>query len=327
VAARYLFGSSWVISKLPQYLYCGLTVVSNLFIPELQATNSDKPEFSFRLEEAQLQSQSRDWLQAWLSQTGEPILSYRPENYHHWLQFRDLAVFQISYDSKEVICYPVPQTSQETVRHLLLDQVLPRCLAHQGRIMLHASAVQYEGRLLLFIGDSGAGKSTLAADFHQAGIPAVSDDCLWLRENHNRIEAIPNYGGLRLWDDSLDALFSNANGTISMAHYSAKKRVSLSENTALQPKGGIPILAAFVLSKRGQVSTSEVMLQKLSSREAFIAMAKQSFHLSPLDLEGMTSHLHALGRIVPRLNSFRLSLPHNYDLLPLVRQRILEAIA
>ena len=86
----------------------------------------------------------------------------------------------------------------------------------------------------------------------------------------------------------------------------------------------MPVLAVIVLSPVEE--GLEVKLEKLPHREAFIAMLKQTFQLNPTDLERMTRHAQALGRIVPRLRTFRLSMPHDYALLPLARQKILEAV-
>jgi hypothetical protein len=111
-----------------------------------------------------------------------------------------------------------------------------------------------------------------------------------------------------------------------MAHYSMKKRVSLNENGIRESCNDIPVLAVIVLFPSSQNSISEINLDRLSNREAFIAILKQTFQLNLSDLERMTRHVQALGRIVPQVPSFRLSMPHDYDLLPLVRQRILEAV-
>jgi hypothetical protein len=242
------------------------------------------------------------------------------------LQFPNLADFQISSNTKEIICYPIPETPQETIRHLLLDQVLPRCLAHQGRIMVHASAVRLEQGLILFLGDSGVGKSTIAGNFHQAGNPMVSDDCLMLKMGKTGIKAIPTYGGLRLWEDSLEVLFPPEQEVDQVAHYSTKKRVALDEKDTLKLMKGLPVLAMFVLAPRDPASGSDITLEHLSNREAFIALMKQSFQLDVLDMKRMTRHIRALGRIVPRIPAYRLSMPHDYALLPLARRKILETI-
>ena len=192
--------------------------------------------------------------------------------------------------------------------------------------MLHASAVRLEQGLILFIGDSGAGKSTLAGNFHQMGNPVISDDCVWIKEDKNQIVAVPSYGGLRLWEDSLQVLFASEASIHSMAHYSSKKRVTFHENESLVSGTGFPVLAVILLSPSDQISASEVVLDKLSRRETFIAMLKQTFQLDLRDLERMTRLMQTLGCIVPMLPAFRLSMPRDYGLLPIVRQKILETV-
>ena len=308
------------------YLYCSLPVTSNTAVPELPQSNHEEWGLCFTLENAHLQTMEHPWSHHWYSPGDDRILSYCNQDSFHWLRFPTLGDFRISADAKEISCYPLSEVPQDTILHLLLDQVLPRCLAHQGKIMLHASAVRLEQGLILFLGDSGAGKSTLAGDFHQAGHRVISDDCVWVKEYRDQIKAVPSYGGLRLWEDSLEVLFAAEQDTQSMAHYSTKKRVPLTANDTLDFGSGIPILAVIVLAPRDQTSASEVILDRLPHREAFIAVMKQTFQLNLMDLERMARHMQALGGIVPRLPAFRLSMPRDYDLLPLVRQKILETV-
>jgi hypothetical protein len=192
--------------------------------------------------------------------------------------------------------------------------------------MLHGSAVCLEGGLILFIGDSGSGKSTLAGSFHQAGHWALSDDCVWLKEMDQQVVAVPSYGGLRLWEDSLHVLFASGQATRSMAHYSDKQRVSLYRDAGPKSGAGLPVLAVIVLTPPDQKSAPEVKLNGLPGRETFIAMLKQTFQLDLMDLHRMTRHAEKLARIVPRVPAYSLSMPRNYDLLPLARQKILEAV-
>jgi hypothetical protein len=176
------------------------------------------------------------------------------------------------------------------------------------------------------LGNSGAGKSTLAGDFYRAGHPVISDDCLRIREEEHEILGVPSYGGLRLWGDSLETLFKEATETQPVAGYSSKRRITLMSSDIASSNNGTPILALIVLSPKNACMASEIHLEPLSRRDAFIDLHRQSFQLDPSDLERMTRHMKALGRIVPRLKVFQLSLPHDYSLLPLVRQKILEAV-
>jgi energy-coupling factor transporter ATP-binding protein EcfA2 len=307
-------------------LYCGLNIESNIVIPEFPRSDPDKSGLFFYLESPNKESAKQIWLHHWLSPDGERLLSYGKQGPDHWLQFPELADFCISANIKEISCYPLLEVPQESIRHLLLDQVLPRCLAYQGKVMLHASAVRLEEGVILFIGDSGAGKSTLAGNFHQAGIPIISDDCVWVKESQTGIVAVPSYGGLRLWDDSLAALFAGEKNIHPMAHYSAKKRVSLNGSDIHECRKGVQILAMIMLSPPDNTSVPDVILDWLPLREAFITLMKQSFQLNVMDRDRIKRHSSAIGSIVSSLPAYRLSMPRDYALLPLARQKILETV-
>ena len=309
---------------MTKYLYCGQTVSSNIAIPELQSVESSKGEISFNVLTPQLQSMDLSWPRYWSSPDGEKIIFYKKEGFLHWLRYPGLADFCILENTKEIYCYPLPETPDQTIRHLLLDQVLPRCLAHQGKLMLHASAVYLESGVLIFVGNSGAGKSTLAGSFHQTGQQVISDDCLWVQEIEGRIFSLPSYEGLRLWEDSMAVLFAASQNTSSVAHYSTKKRISLSGNSKFRKNH--QILSIIVLSSPSQTSNLEVRIVPLSIRDAFIEIANGSFQLDSFDYEERAPHMKALGAVATKIPTFRLFMPHDYDTLPLVRQQILKTV-
>jgi len=71
-------------------------------------------------------------------------------------------------------------------------------LRQRGWLPLHASAIELEGRALLFMGKSGAGKSTLAAAFETGGHPLLADDVVGIRNNRGRNMALPGFRRVRL---------------------------------------------------------------------------------------------------------------------------------
>jgi len=308
-------------------LYCGQLVSSTIPIPELPKTNRAEKGIYFCLKDSREQPAEAVWTHYWTIPNREEVLAHRREGDFHWLRFPALADFRISQDARDIVCYPLPGIPEDTIRHLLLDQVLPRCLAHQGKVMLHASAVKLDKGLLLFIGGSGAGKSTLASNFHQAGQSALADDCVWLKENQPQPLAVPSYGGLRLWGDSLKFLVDAQQDVFSMAHYSSKKRVLFNDQTTDGLADGFPILAVIVISPVGEDPVIDVTLDSISQREAYMEMVKQTFLLDVNDADRITLLFKSLGRMMPALKFFRLSMPHDYDLLPMVRQTILEKTA
>lgn len=308
------------------FLYCSHPVMSAIPIPELPPSQGSGEGIFFCLESAREQDTDAVWTQQWRASAGQVTLAHRREGETHWLRFPALADFRISADAGDIACYPLPGIAEETIRHLLLDQVLPRCLAQQGRLMLHASAVRLDEGVLLFIGSSGAGKSTLAGNFHQAGHTALSDDCVWLKESGSRPTALPTYGGLRLWEDSLHSILDEDQPIHPMAHYSSKKRVFLTDQATGAAREGYPVRAVIAICPAGETPGADVSLEPLSRREAYMELVKQTFWLNVNDWERITGLTEALGGLIPALRTLRLRMRRAYRILPKVRAAILEAV-
>jgi hypothetical protein len=308
------------------YAFCGLNVKSDIAIPELPQSDLERRDVLITLKNDREQFIEPIWIHHWYSTGGKVIISYGRDDLYHWLSFPELSIFRISANTKEITVCPFPRTPEEIIRHLIIDQVLPRCLAHRGRIMLHASAVRLDKGLILFLGDSGTGKSTLAGDFYQAGKQILSDDCLWIKDNKETIKAIPTYGNLRLWKDSLENLFPDNQKRDDKGQDFIKKRIILEQGIPSISKQDLPVVSMFVLSPSIQKLVSEISLTRLTLRESFISIMKQSFQLNVMDVPRLKRRMKVLSRIVPRLPAYRLSMPHDYDLLPVVRKKVLEAV-
>jgi hypothetical protein len=309
---------------MESYYFCHRILKSNIHIPELHKSRSpNEIPLSFDLGDSREQLLALNWLHRWDS-NGNPALYFGRQNLNHILHFPELADFIISADTIEIHCHPLPDVPEHTIRHLLLDQVLPRCLAHQGHLLLHASAAATEKGLILFVGASGAGKSTLAGYFHQSGYPALSDDCMLLEEEGDHVKAIPSYGGVRLWEDSKEFLFPESQETSEMAHYSSKQRIPLAEDEGREYKNNV--LAIIFLSPLKNGEETAVGLKPVSMREGYMELLKQTYQLDVTDAQKVAEHAQALGRIMNKFSLFQLSMPHDYSLLPAARQLILDTV-
>lgn len=73
-----------------------------------------------------------------------------------------------------------------------------------GLYPLHASAVEYDGRVFAFTGPSGAGKSTLVSGLGQLGLPLFCDDTLLLELSAaGPVIALPGHKRLKLTQHAL----------------------------------------------------------------------------------------------------------------------------
>jgi len=69
----------------------------------------------------------------------------------------------------------------DSIARLVLCQALSFALTAHGRETMHASAVEIDGRAVIFAGDSGRGKSTMATALCGMGARLLSDDMLSIR--------------------------------------------------------------------------------------------------------------------------------------------------
>ncbi len=81
------------------------------------------------------------------------------------LSFAPHAMFEVDRILRTCALLAGRDLTPATLQHLLFDQILPRLIAHAGRLVLHASAVGASAGAILFLGGTGQGKSTLAASF------------------------------------------------------------------------------------------------------------------------------------------------------------------
>jgi hypothetical protein len=74
-----------------------------------------------------------------------------------------------------------PGSDLQHLKFYLYTQALPSLLYQRRKIPLHASAIEKDGRIAVFVGHSGAGKSSLAAMIAAKGASLISDDILTFR--------------------------------------------------------------------------------------------------------------------------------------------------
>lgn len=239
------------------------------------------------------------------------------------LRFVGVADFLIDTEGRQIRASAAAGVERETLRHLLLDQVLPRVLAHRDRLVVHGAAVAVGDRVICFIGETGQGKSTLAASFHEAGHALLSDDAVMLTSAHDTTLAAPLYPALRLWPESVSGLFDVPPVVTPMTQYSAKYRVELATSTAdSRPR---PLGAIFVLEDaHGDEETdADPRLSPYSPRDACMVIIANSFQLDPADRPRASRLLLRAGEVAQRVPVYALHYTRAFEHLPQVRKAVL----
>jgi len=307
------------LSDRHQHLYAGLGVKSALALPELPlATGFGSPGgLAVRLSSDRVipVGSAPHWRHDWSEPDGAVSLSGLRIGDRYGLDFPGVAEAWFTIDGN-IDLWRDPDASAESVRHVLLDQVFPRLIAQRGTLVLHGSvATTAEGRTVVILGDSGMGKSTLASGIALSGGQVLTDDCLLIAFDGEQALAVPSYAGLRLWPDSLMALFEERQGEATpMTHYSSKLRLPSSTPASA---GHAPTIDA-ILVLQGDDQTGQTRLSSLTPQQACMAVITNAFQL---DL-GKLRHTHALlglsARLARSVPVLAFAYPRDYARLPSV---------
>jgi len=261
----------------------------------------------------------------WQDHSGEFTVSkVRSASRPHYHRVRLGAAIAVDIMSdRRLVTAMAPGIPQFTLDHFLADQVIPRALAHEGSFVVHAGAVQIDEAVMLVMGRSGSGKSTLSTSFDQSGFALLGDDAMIVSLVDDAYCASAVYPSLRLLPDSIDALFPNSIGSTAVAHYSAKRCVSLplAQSDDARP---LPIRAIFVLAE--PAGDGRIGLDRLTEKKACMAFIANSFALDPSDTARASDRLaisSSLARLIPTLE---IAYPRDYARLPEVRSAILSEI-
>jgi hypothetical protein len=219
-----------------------------------------------------------------------------------------------------------------TVRHLLIDQVLPHYLVAAGaRTVLHASSVGVQigdsSRAIVFLGPSGAGKSTTAAGCVAAGAALLADDFALLDFSGPNPALVPAGVGVRLWSDVARRIdISAPRFPISVGM--DKKRILLGElaHGEQDLESAVEIAALVWLGSRG-VRTGGISIESTGLALAVTRVVDQSFRPCAGSMEEDRRSLDRAARLVESVPVLEVSLSSELDNLTSTCGLLLEQLA
>ncbi|MCS6806092.1 MAG: serine/threonine protein kinase [Acidobacteriota bacterium] len=190
-------------------------------------------------------------------EAGEPVLVVR--RYLQTDDFRfsysDGTEFIISRDGTRIwATWPETSTLEDTAVYLL-GGVFAFALNLRGVPPLHGSAVSVNGRAVAFLGPAEAGKSTLAAAMAERGFPVLTDDVVVLVDTADGLLVQPGYPRVRLWSDSVKALYGREDALPPLTPTWDKRFLDLTKNGHRFQPHPLPLAAIYVLVPRRREST------------------------------------------------------------------------
>jgi hypothetical protein len=322
--------------KAALYRIFDISIASELALPGLVGCADKIPDWTITLPQGGLNEDGYLWFHTWKAVDGQEIMSCARRGENYLLDIMGLAKFVIYFDEHRIEAYPQAACTENTLAHLLQDQVIPRVICHGGRLVMHASAVELtDGRTVAFTGPSGWGKSTLASAFYQSGHRLLTDDCLLLENRAGVVSVVPAYPSLRLWPDSASELaagLSNSKGEYQrdaaqfseMAHYTHKKQLLFEPVEKPENPDWSKISALFVLGESpGPDDDENVRTEPLSGNLTVMAIIEALFALDVVNKKAVTRNFEAVSRVAGGMPVFRLIYPRHYEILP----KVLDLVA
>jgi hypothetical protein len=225
----------------------------------------------------------------------------------HWLSLPELVRFRFRPGSTVVTAYPAPEATSEDVMDAYYSAVLPMVvqIVLRGQ-SLHASAVVTpEGQIVALCGPSQSGKTTVAVALSRRGCGLWADDTVAFEVRADGVTALRLPFELNLREPSA-AYFDG-----------------LPED-ATPHANGHPLewaqarLGAFCVLERLEDPQGSPMVERLSPREALIALLSQSFRFKPQRHEEKRRMMHDYLEAVAQLPVFRLRYRAGFETLPAV---------
>jgi hypothetical protein len=198
--------------------------------------------------------------------------------------------------------------SVEDMATYLLGPVMGFVLLLRGVICLHASAVVIGNSVVAIAGQAEAGKSTVAAAFARQSYPVLSDDVVTLDEHGGRILVQPAYPRIRLWPDSVGALYGEVDALPRLTPTWDKRYLDLTTNGYRFQNAALPLSAVYVLAER-QADPHAPRVESIPRRDALVALVANTYMTHLMDRAMRRRAFDILTHVIERVFVRRV-VPH-----------------
>jgi hypothetical protein len=288
------------------YRAYGLVIGSDVALPELEPTAPATPDLEIAVGPVDFPGRA-----------AQDATSFRFEPMRQYLSWQAVGTFMIS-DANRIAVDPAPGVDDPLLAFPLLGPVMALALHQRGLLVLHASAIEVDGKSVIFMGDKGAGKSTTAGAMIRAGHRLLTDDVVALDlSGPDRPMILPGFPQLKLAADAAGAIRLEQAEVRPQVHPQIDKaQHRLRDGFSAE---AVPVSRIYVLERSVRAATSP-----LSGAAALPAIIKFSyitrFGRQALPGDFAALHLRQCAHVAGRVGVSRLEVAAGLD-------RIDEAVA
>ena len=323
------------------YSVFGLLIHSNVPIPGVPPIDSSAfdPDISrqvrFHLDvlpyrDALLSPREQElaYVSSYTDESGAPVL-------HIWnaadksflrLAYSDGTQFWFDHSRRNVFAAWPGHLTLEKALSYLLGPVFGLLLRLRGVTCLHASAVAFGDRCVVFVGPEGAGKSTTAAAFAKRGYAVLSDDIVALEISSSgtssdggpagarlapqvaNFRVQPAYPHLCLWPDSVQFLYGPEEQFPRLAPDWDKRKLVLGTAGTRSADRALPLAAIYLFAARATEDAPRVAAAPL--KLSLLSLLANTYANNLLDAAMRAEEFSVLDRLISSV-PVRLLTPHN----------------
>lgn len=295
---------------MPTYHAYGLTVDSELPLPELEPTRGD-PDVRVRTGTVS-EPPTGPTEDGKLYRTGGG----------HYATVEGVGSL-LATGGRRLVVDPDPDADAELIRQFVLGQGFRTLLYQRDHVVLHASAAVVDGHAVAFMGDSGQGKSTTLAACYGEGHTVLTDDVVAV--DPDTCEVRPGFAQVKL--DARAAESVGANLTMPDSE---------EEQTTSEPSEDLPTTEPAERQRQYYAAPQEFGDELLHLERIYLLRDGKEIRIGPLppterpyelmrssvsayhsgDDEGVEPHLDACVRLSESVPMKRLERPRRFDALP-----------
>ncbi len=218
---------------------------------------------------------------------------------------------------RSVVIEPLPGVDEALLRTIILGPILCILLRQRGLLVLHASAVNIEGKGVAFIGGPGWGKSTLATAFHSYGYNVLTDDVMPIKVGSGQPLVFPAYPQFKVWRETAVSLGHDAENLSPIFKDAPKLSYRFCDGFQKIP---LPLHRIYILDKGKEHSIS-----KIAPQEAFVEMVRHSRAVNLVTHQDfITQHLKLSTKLIKQISFRRFTRKPALEDLPELVQMIVN---
>lgn len=277
------------MTKLFLYRYLGINISSQIELPDCDVTEN-LPEVTIKI--GNVPEHLDNPLMKGVCLEAKPGVFL--------LKVPNIAKYCIS-NGDTIIIEPFRGTSEHLIRLFLFSNAFGALLHQKQYLPIHGSAIEINGKAIIFSGISGAGKSTLAASFAKKGFSVVADDFSPIKILSTGQELYSSFLTLKLWKDTLDNLELNKNKHSRLRNSIEKYSVRI-DNFSRSEK--LPVHRLYLLKIQ---NTEEIYIEPITGVEKFTTIRDQTFRYNYLKGLGLESqHFNLATKLASNLSMFKI---------------------